>query len=110
MWLSDNEIRRMYRIAKDRPKQIEIMAQLCCCSKGRIMRICKDDIDSQADRDLKQSKEFEKAVMRYRYRGWTVPELSKVFLTSKAEIMDIIRRNEDGLDVRNVEREQHKNA
>lgn len=110
MWLSDNYIRRMYRTAKDKPKQIEIMAQLCCCSKGCIMRICKDDIESQADRDLKQREEFEKAVMRYRYRGWTVPELAKVFLSSKTEITEILRRNEYGLADRTVEREQHKNG
>lgn len=110
MWLSDNYIRRMCRTAKDKPKQIEIMAQLCCCSKACIIRICKDDIKSQTDRDLKQREEFEKAVMRYRYRGWTVPELAKVFLTSKAEITEILRRNEDGLDGRSVEGEQHKNA
>lgn len=97
MWLSDNEIRRMYRTAKNKPKQIEIMSQLCCCSKGRIMRICKNDIESQEDRERKEREEFEKAVMRYRYRGWTVPELAKVFLTSNAEITEILRRNEDGL-------------
>ena len=110
MWLSDNYIRRMYRSAKDKPKQIEIMAQLCCCSKGRIMRICKDDIESQIDRDLKQREEFEKAVMRYRYRGWAIPELAKVFLTSKAEITEILRRNEDGLARRTVEGEQDKST
>lgn len=97
MWLSDNEIRRMYRTAKNKPKQIEIMSQLCCCSKGRIMRICKNDIESQEDRERKEREEFEKAVMRYRYRGWTVQELAKVFLTSKAKITEILRRNEDGL-------------
>lgn len=101
MWLSDNYIRRMYRTAKDKPKQIEIMAQLCCCSKARIIRICKDDIESQSDRDLIQREEFEKAVMRYRYRGWTIPELARVFLTPKTEIADIIRRNDDGLANRN---------
>lgn len=98
MWLSVNEIRRMYRTAKDKPKQIEIMSQLCCCSKGRIMCICKEDIENQIDRKIKEKEEFEKAVMRYRYRGWTVPELAKVFLTTKAKISDILRRNEDGLD------------
>lgn len=97
MWLSDNYIRRMYRTAKDKPKQIEIMAQLCCCSKARIIRICKDDIETQSDRDLIQREEFEKAVIRYRYRGWTVPELAKVFLTSKADITEILRRNKDVL-------------
>ncbi len=97
MWISDNEIRSMYRTAKDKPKQIEIIAQLCCCSKGKVMRICKDDIRNQADRERKQKEELEKAVMRYRYRGWTIPELARVFLTPKTEIADIIRRNDDGL-------------
>lgn len=95
MWLSDNYIRRMYRTAKDKPKQIEIMAQLCACSKGRILRICKDDIADEESRDARAREEFEKAVMRYRYRGWTVPELTRVFLTTKAEISDILRRNDN---------------
>ena len=58
MWISDNEIRSMYRTAKDKPKQIEIIAQLCCCSKGKVMRICKEDIRNQADVERKQKEEL----------------------------------------------------
>lgn len=110
MYLSDNYLRRMYRTAKDKPKQIEIMAQLCACSKARIIRICKEDIADEAKYEKLRKEEYEKAVMRYRYRGWTVPELAKVFLTTKAEISDILRRNGDGLVKRTTRGEQSENT
>lgn len=37
--MTDGEIRQVYRSARNRKKQISILAQLNCCSTGRILEI-----------------------------------------------------------------------
>ncbi len=43
--MTDGEIRQVYRSARNRKKQISILAQLNCCSTGRILEI----VHSKAD-------------------------------------------------------------
>mgnify|MGYP001089648402 CR=1 FL=1 len=45
MRMTDGEIRSMYKSAKYKKKQIEILAQLNCCDTGKILQIIHNNRD-----------------------------------------------------------------
>lgn len=47
MQMTDGEIRRMYKSAKNKKKQIEILAQLNCCDTGKILQIVHNNRDAK---------------------------------------------------------------
>ncbi len=67
--MTDGEIRQVYRSARNRKKQISILAQLNCCSTGRILEIVHVKSDSREEEPGKCTVEYgrvsseEKALM-----------------------------------------------
>ncbi len=47
MNMTNNEIRREYRLAKDKKEQIKILADLNLCSKSEIVFTILDSIDAE---------------------------------------------------------------
>lgn len=61
MQMTEGEIRRVYKSAKNKRNQISILAQLNCCSTGRILEIIHSKADIQEEEADKHTIECSNA-------------------------------------------------
>ncbi len=58
MQMTDGEIRSMYKSAKDKKKQIEILAQLNCCDTGKILQIVHHNREAKEESGKHDSEDY----------------------------------------------------
>ena len=62
--MSDDEICRSYRLAKDKLQQIGILAQMCLCGVGEIVKILREngvyESSEKNDRTVKRMEKSER--------------------------------------------------
>lgn len=84
MWMSENEIRREYRLAKDPKAQIIILADLNCCRPSEIKKILESDPEQIANNE----ELYNKAVKRLEKLEKEIDEKTKEY----QDIANLLRK------------------
>lgn len=97
--MSDDEIRRNYRLAKDKRKQIGILADLNCCSKNKIIEILgleNSKVKGKwGGKQYPLSDEERKNIIRMHCEGLEVKEISEICGRSISAVRKITRRYDE---------------
>lgn len=77
MWMTEGEIRRAYRTAKNQRLQIKVLAQLNGCGEKRIARILGVDLNSLGgDEEGHWNANQVKTLLNMRSKGHTFAEIA----------------------------------